>query len=600
MEKLVERTAVKDDDKWDIDSVYQSKAAFDQDFESVKAMVSELATKKDCFLKNAQEFKQFMLLTSQCGRLFGKLFTYAVRKSDEDKNNAVYQELTGKLQNLYQSYDEKTAWVIPKMIAEDPLTLRRYLKEEKQLAPFTHFIEDLIRYQGHTLTEEEERIISAYGNVLGSASETASYLMDADMRFGTIHNEQGEEVELTEANYGIFLRSKDRKVRRQAFTTLHQVFGGFKNTLASTLSSIVHNASISARLKNFPSSLMAALYGNNIPLDVYNNLIRTVHQHLSDLYEYFAIKKELLGVAEFHLYDSYVSVSKNLDKTYSFEEGKTLVQQALSVLGEEYNQILNTAFTDGWIDKYPNRGKRSGAYSAGSYDTKPFVLLNYTNTYNDVSTLAHELGHSMHSYFANRYNDYENADYPIFLAEIASTVNELLFSYYTEQQATSKEEKLAIINERLDTFKGTIFRQTMFAEFEKHIHELVDQGEVLTADSMSNYYYQLNELYFGQQVVLDEEIRYEYLRIPHFYTPFYVYQYATGLSIASYIVKNILEKTEGFKEKYLQFLKAGGSDYPLEVLKIIDVDLTDTKVFEEALSMFKKTVTEFKKISQEK
>ena len=296
---------------------------------------------------------------------------------------------------------------------------------------------------------------------------------------------------------------------------------------------------------------------------------------------------------EFHLYDGYVSTVKNIDKKYSFLEGEKLVKEALSVLGEEYSRELNKAFTDRYIDKYPNLNKRSGAYSSGSYDTKPFVLLNYTNEYNDVSTLAHELGHSMHTYFSNHYNSYENSGYPIFLAEIASTVIELLLSYYMEDNAKTKDEKLFILNERLDMFKATVFRQTMFAEFEKHIHELTDKGEVLTSDSICNYYYELNKLYFGPNVVVDDEVRYECLRIPHFYTPFYVYKYATGLSIASYIVKNILNNTPNFKEKYLEFLKSGGRDYPLEVLKIIDINLTDTKVFDEAMKMFKETLDKF-------
>ena len=377
------------------------------------------------------------------------------------------------------------------------------------------------------------------------------------------------------------------------------MYGEFKNTLTSTLAATCESLSVSSKLRKFNSSLEASLFDDFIPTSLYDNLITVVHKNLPNLYNYFEIKRKLLKLDEFHLYDGYVSTIKEIDKKYSFEEAEELVKKALSILGEEYSQVLNKAFKEGYIDKYPNLNKRSGAYSSGSYDTKPFILLNYTETYNDVSTLAHELGHSMHSYFSNQYNSYEESSYPIFLAEIASTVNELLFSYYMEEQAKTKDEKLSILNERLDTFKSTVFRQTMFAEFERYIHDLTDKGEVLTADAICNYYYELNKLYFGENVVIDEEVQFEALRIPHFYTPFYVYKYATGLSIASYIAKNILNHTPNFKEKYIEFLKSGGRDYPLEVLKIIDIDLSDTKVFDEAMNMFKETLDKFISLNNE-
>ena len=381
---------------------------------------------------------------------------------------------------------------------------------------------------------------------------------------------------------------------------MQKTFGSFKNNLTTTLTSVINYASTSARLNHFDSSLARALYANNIPTSLYHNLIEVVHNHLPSLYHYFEVKKQLLGVDEFHLYDGYVSTVKEIDKKYPFEEGKRLVLEALSVLGEEYISILKTAFTDGWIDKYPNRGKTSGAYSSGMYDTLPFVLLNYTDEYDDVSTLAHELGHSMHSYLSNHNNDYINANYPIFLAEIASTVNELLFSYYMEEHTSDQNEKKAILNERLDMFKGTIFRQTMFAEFELSLHEKVDHQVILTADALSEEYYNLNKLYFGEGVVVDDAIRYEWLRIPHFYRPFYVYQYATGLSIAGYIASNILKKTPGFKEKYLELLKSGGKDYPGELLKMIGIDLEKKDFLEDALVMFEETLRSFETLNKEK
>lgn len=593
MEKVLERSEVKKEDTWDVESIYRSIKDWQEDYDDCRSKITNLEEQKDTFLKDSKHFKDFILLSDKVERQLEKIYVYANLRNNEDTANTTYQELLGKGLNLYQEYSEKTNFVVPLILKEDKKKIESFIDSEEELAPFRHTIEDILRYQGHNLSEVEEKVIAAYNTVLSSASKTADMLMDADMRFGNIKDEDGRKVELTQSNYGIYLRSNDRRVRKDAFEKMNQVFGSFKNTLTSTLESTIKCNSTTARLKNFHSSLELSLFENNIPVSLYHNLISVVHNNLEPLYKYFNIKKNKLGLEEFHLYDGYVSTVTDISKKYSFEEGKELVINALSVLGEDYIETLKKAFTERWIDIYPNRGKTSGAYSSGTYDTKPFVLLNYTEDYNDVSTLAHELGHSMHSYLSNTHNDHTNASYPIFLAEIASTVNELLLSYYMEHHASTTEEKLAILNERLDTFKGTIYRQTMFAEFELYMHDAVDKGEVLTAEKLCDKYYELNKLYFGDDVVVDNDIRYEWLRIPHFYRPFYVYQYATGLSIASYIAKNILEGKEGFRDKYLEFLSSGGKDDPLEILKIIDVDLTDTKVFEESLTMFKETVNTF-------
>ena len=593
MEKVLERSEVKKEDTWDVESIYGSINDWQEDYDDCRSKITNLEEQKDSFLKDSKHFKDFILLSDKVERQLEKIYVYANLRNNEDTTNTTYQELLGKGLNLYQEYSEKTNFVVPLILKEDKKKIESFIDSEEELHPFRHTIEDILRYQGHNLSEVEEKVIAAYNTVLSSASKTADMLMDADMRFGNIKDEDSRKVELTQSNYGIYLRSNDRRVRKDAFEKMNQVFGSFKNTLTSTLESTIKCNSTTARLKNFHSSLELSLFENNIPVSLYHNLISVVHNNLEPLYKYFNIKKNKLGLKEFHLYDGYVSTVTDISKKYSFEEGKELVINALSVLGEDYIETLKKAFTERWIDIYPNRGKTSGAYSSGTYDTKPFVLLNYTEDYNDVSTLAHELGHSMHSYLSNTHNDHTNASYPIFLAEIASTVNELLLSYYMEHHASTTEEKLAILNERLDTFKGTIYRQTMFAEFELYMHDAVDKGEVLTAEKLCNKYYELNKLYFGDGVVVDDDIRYEWLRIPHFYRPFYVYQYATGLSIASYIAKNILEGKEGFRDKYLEFLSSGGKDDPLEILKIIDVDLTDTKVFEESLTMFKETVNTF-------
>ena len=593
MDKLLKREEIKEADKWDLGSIYKSLEDYNKDYEIAKSNINKLKEMQGTFLNNSTEFKNFLLLDSDTSRLMGKLSTYSARKYDEDTGNSTYQELYGKINNLYQYYNEATSFAVPMILEKDKETIISYLDKEEELKDYRHTILDILRYKEHTLSKEEEHIISAYSKVLDSSSDTADYLMDTDMKFGNIKDENDKEIELTSSNYSALLYSKNRRVRKDAFINYHKVYGNFKNTLTSTLAATCEALSVSCKLKNYNSSIEASLFDDYIPVNLYNNLIKVVHDNLPTLYKYFDVKKKMLGLDEFHLYDGYAQVVNDIDKKYSFDMGEKLVKEALSVLGDEYSRELDKAFKEGYIDKYPNLNKRSGAYSSGSYDTKPFVLLNYTSEYNDVSTLAHELGHSMHTYFSNHYNSYENSSYPIFLAEIASTVNELLLSYYMEENADSEDEKIAILNERLDLFKATIFRQTMFAEFEKYIHELTDKGEILTSDNICNYYYELNKLYFGPNVVVDDEVRYEALRIPHFYTPFYVYKYATGLSIASYIVKNILNNTPKFKEKYIEFLKSGGRDYPLEVLKIIDIDLTDTKVFDETLEMFKETLEKF-------
>ncbi len=598
MEKLLERNEVEQKDKWDLESVYKNLNDLKKDCHQVEKNISELEKQQDSFTSSSKNFLKFLELYSATTRIFEKLYTYAIRKSDEDLGNSTYQELSGKVQNLYQTFQEKTSFATPTILSCDKSKILSYFAEEKALEKHRHSIEDILRYKEHTLSKEEEKIVSAYAKVIDSSSDTASYLMDADLKFAKIKDSNNKLVELNSSNYSIYLKDKIRRVRKAAFLNYHKGYGSVKNTLTSTLATTSEALSTSSKLRTYSSSLEESLFSDNVPVELYTNLIETVHKNLPSLYEYYQTKQRLLKLKDFHIYDSYVSVTKQDDKEYSFEEGKNIVLDALSILGDEYQAVLKTAFTNGWIDKYPNKNKKSGAYSCGGYDTKPFVLLNYTNTYNDVSTLAHELGHSMHTYFSNKYNTYENHEYPIFLAEIASTVNEMLLSYYMEAKAKTKEEKLNVLEDRLNTFKSTIFRQTMFAEFEKYIHELTDKGEILTTDNICNYYYDLNKLYFGNKVVLDAEIKYECLRVPHFYSPFYVYKYATGLSIASYITENIMNKTPGFREKYIEFLKASGRDYPLEVLKIIDVDLKDTKVFDEAMKVFRKTLDEFIELSK--
>ena len=600
MDKLKTRNEISSSDKWSIDLIYKNIEDFNQDLEKFDLELEKLVKLGEDFTESSENFKNFFIQDEIVSRLLDKISIYSHCKNDEDKSNSAYQELSGKVTNLYALYNEKTSSIIPRILKMDKETIYKYIDEQEFLKPYKHFLDITLARKEHILNEEVEKILSAYQPVLGASRSTSSYLTNADLDFGTIKNEDGKEVELNSANYANFIKSQNRQVRKNAFNQIHNTYAKVKNTLASTYSTTVNNDAITSRLRNYNSSIEMYLKPKNIPIELYNNLIKVVRENLNLLYDYYGLKKNILNLDEFHLYDTYTKVVKENDKEYTFDEAKDLVINALSIYGEEYLDVLKSAFTDGWIDKYPNKGKRGGAYSTGSYDTLPYVLLNYTNTYSDVSTLAHELGHSMHSYYTVKNNPYITADYPIFLAEIASTTNELLLSHYMYENSTNKEEKLNILNEKLDLFKATIFRQTMFAEFEKIAHEYVDNKNILTNDYLCDVYYKLNKEYFGDNVVVDDAIKYEWSRIPHFYTPFYVYQYATSLSISCYVAQNIINNTPEFKEKYLKFLSSGGRDYPLEVLKIIDIDLTDTKVFESAMFEFKETLEQFKKIYYEK
>ena len=599
MKRVKTREEVKKEDTWDLTDLYPNEKAYEQDLETIRANLKRIQTMKDTFLESADSFLACLDLEMQLDRMLTKAYIYAGLKLDEDQGNAKSQERKGKIEVLQNEAVQETAFITPSILKAGKQKIQTYLQEER-FKDYRHTILDVLRYQEHTLSKEEEKILASYGNVFSSPDKTASYLRNVDLTFGTIENEQHEEVELTNSTYGKLMASSQRKVRKEAFERLHQGYASVKNTLSSTYESIVEADVVTARLRNYQDFLSMYLYGNKIDTKFYEGLIQKVKAKLPSLFSYFHLKKEILGVDELHLYDLYAPLVQESEKTYSFEEAKQMVLDALSILGEEYQSLLQKAFSERWIDIYPNKGKRGGAYSWGGYDGNPHVLLNFEGTMNDISTIAHELGHSLHSYYSVHHNCYQDHDYVIFLAEIASTVNEMLFYHYFLQHSKDKKEKLYVLNEMLDMFKATIYRQTMFAEFELKAHQIREQGEVLTQEALSDLYYKLNKEYFGNEVVVDQDIRYEWLRIPHFYTPFYVYQYATGLSVACYIAKNILEEKAGFEEKYLAFLKTGGRDYPLELLKVIDVDIANGTVIEDAISYMEELLEEFKKTYSEK
>ncbi len=598
MEKLQKkRSEIEDKYKWDLTYIYASDNDWYNDYDAVSEIVPSIKNYQGKIVSSADNLLGYIELSNDIERKLYKLYYYAHLKHDQDTTETNYQTMKGKIDNLLASYEEMDAFANPEMMTIDYDKVEKFYKDNPKLKEYTFLLENIYRYKKHILSHEVEEVLSSLTNVLSASSDTFESLTDSDMRFGNIKDENGMEVELTESNYRVFLQSTNRDVRRQAFEKLLNTYGNFKNTIAQTFKGQVEMLTKLSKMKNFNSSLEASLFGENIDVSVYNNLIDIVSNNLDILFKYFDLKKKLLGLDEFHLYDQYVELVSSCSKTYTFEEAKENVLEALSVLGEDYINNINKAFDEHWIDVYNNVGKRGGAYSSGFYDTKPYVLLNYEGTINDVSTLAHELGHSMHTYYSCMNNPYHYSAYHIFVAEVASTVNELLLNYHLLNKTDDKDEKRYILNNLMDLFKSTIFRQTMFAEFEKDMHQRKENGEILTYALLCDEYYKLNKKYFGNNVVVDECIKYEWERIPHFYYDFYVYKYAIGLSCACYIVDNILNKKENAVDNYLKFLASGGSDYPVNELAIAGVDVTNKEVIESAIKMFEGLINEFEKLS---
>ncbi len=588
----------KDIDKqytWDLDVIYSSNKELDDDYNKVKELIDRISKYECNMMDSSDNFYNTIFLSFETERIIDKLYSYTNLSFDLDTSNNECQELCEKVGNLHSDYVKASYYIVPSVLKCDSEVISRYFNEEPRLKEYEKSINDIYKYKEHTLSDKEEKVLSSIGKMMGNSYDTYELFKDCDMSFDEIKDEEGKKVELTNSNYSLYIESKDRNVRKSAFETLYNEYMKYTNTFASLLSTNMKELTTMSRISNYNSAIERSLFVDEVPVSVYDNLIDSVHSNINYIYNYYNLKKDILGLDELHLYDIYVPIVNDYDKKYSYEEAKEIIVNVLSVFGEEYINKVKEALNSRWIDVYPTKNKRTGGYSGGSYDTYPYILLNYQDKYNDMSTLIHEMGHSMHSYYSRKYNNYQNSEYRIFVAEVASTVNELLLSKYMLEHSDSKEEKLFILNNLMELYRATIYRQTMFAEFEKKISSLIDNDEALTADKLSNIYYDLNRFYFGDSVVVDNEIRYEWERIPHFYYNFYVYKYATGLSAASVIVKNILNGTDGAVDKYIEFLKCGSSKSPLESLKVAGVDLTDKSVIDLALQEFKEVIDMYKK-----
>ncbi len=593
-ENLLERKAIPEEYKWKLEDIYPTAKEWEEDLKKVEALAKEFASYQNRIGESAETLYRVLGLRDNIGRLVEKIFVFARMKRDEDNTNPQNQAMADRAQALAVRVGTMTSFFLPELIALPQAKLGEYIREESGLKIYQHFLADLARKKRHILSPEEERILALSGEIANSGEHIFTMLNNADLRFPKIRDEEGTEIELTHGRYSRFLESKDQKVRKEAFLSLHRTYHNYSNTLAASLNAGIKSNIFYSQSRWYPSALEAALDDDNIQVKVYENLIKSIREHLPILYRYLNIKQELLNLEELHLYDLYVSPVRDFDLKISYAQGKEVVKEGLYLLGAEYQALLDQAFSGGWVDVYENRGKTSGAYSWGCYDSHPYVLLNYQDTGNDLFTVAHELGHAMHSYLSNQNQPYIDAQYPIFLAEIASTVNEVLLVLYKIENSEGKE-KLYYLHHFLEHFRTTVFRQTMFAEYEKLLYEQVEKGEALTPAWLEEEYFNLVKTYHGPDVVIDKEIATEWSRIPHFFYGFYVYKYATGFCSAVALVQRFRKQGEKAVKEYLELLMSGGSDYPLNLLKKAGVDLSEPQPIVEAMSLFAELVKEFSK-----
>lgn len=596
MEKEMLRSEQKIENTWDLSKIYASISDYEKDYDVVKKLMADISKYQTHILDSSKSLLELLDLDQKTERIIGKMANYAYRKYDEDLSNVDSQKLVGNFDKLCTEYSQNGSFIVPEILKGDYSLIEKYINEEEGLKEYELLLKRIFRNKPHVLSEKEENILSSMQLIAGEPEKIAGIIRNSELQFQTIKDENGNEVKLTNENFMIYLKSRDRRVRKDAFEALYSSYNKYKETLAETLQGHVMVLSNSSKLRGFSSSKEASLFSNRVNTKVYDNLIKVVHDRMNVVYDYFKLKKEALKLDDFCLYDTYVNLEEGIDKKYTYEEAKKIVLDVVKVFGEDYQKTVQSAFDNRWIDIYPNKAKRGGAYSSGSYDTLPYILLNFQGEYNDVSTLIHEMGHSMHSYYSNQNNPYLYSSYKIFVAEVASTVNEMLLNYYMLEHASDNKEKRAILSDMMDLFKSTIYRQTMFSEFEDFIFNEFENGNVLTNELLSNKYYELNKLYFGDDVIINDDIKYEWERIPHLYYDFYVYQYATGLSAACYIVKRILNHEENAVSDYLKFLSTGDSMDPIEELKVAGVDMEDEKVINGAIDMFQKIINEYRSL----
>jgi oligoendopeptidase F len=582
---LKKREEILDSDKWSVSEIYSSDEAWENEYKELQKEAPKLL-EFEGKLKDGETLIKYFELNEKISRKAEKVYVYAHLRSDENTKNTKYQGMMNKIDAYMAEFATYSAYFVPEILSFEDGFIEGEIKRLEGLKPYEFLLLEILKEKPHVLSKKEEELLAAASDCLDAPSSIHNIMTNADMKFGKIKDEDGHEVELTEGNYSSFIKSKNREVRREAFKTLFNQYKSFENTLATTLSSYIKTFNFSAKIRNYNSALESSLKPNDIPVEVYKNAVKTINDNLSSLHRYVGIKKKLLGLDEMHMYDLYVPVIEIPKEHIKYEDGVEMIIEGLKPLGEEYLSIFKEGVNGGWVDKYINEGKRGGAYSWGGYDTKPYVLLNYNYQLNDVSTLAHEMGHSIHSYYSRKEQSYYYAGYTLFCAEVASTTNEALLIHYLINKEEDKQRKLYLINQELEQIRTTVFRQIMFAEFELFTHESFEKGIPLTADDYNAKWHELNVKYFGEDMIVDPEIDVEWSRIPHFYSDFYVYQYATGYAAASAFAKSLLEGEKDAIRRYTDFLKSGGSDYPIEILKKAGVDMTTSKPLEATIERF--------------
>jgi oligoendopeptidase F len=590
---LPKRSEVKEADRWDLSSLFKSDGEWEKAFKKFESQVPGYEKFRGTLGKSAKAIAGLLKFDNDISRVGERLGVYAFLRTSEDQGNSEYQRMKGRYQHVATKAAEASSFIRPEILAIPKARMDRFMKA-KELGEWKLLLERLLRYRPHTLGKKEEQLLAMQGQMSEASNQIFRQLNDADLKWPAIRNEKGERVELSHSSFSAFLHSPSRKVREEAFHTYYQQYDAHKNTVAAALHSSVQRDVYYAKARNFKSALEASLFGDNVPVTVYDNLIDSVHRNLPAVHRYYALRKKKMKLKEIHHYDTYVPILSDLEKRTSWDEAVRTVCASLTPLGEEYTEVLQKGLTtERWSDRYPNQGKQSGAFSSGSYDGAPYILMNYEPTVLDhVFTLAHEAGHSMHSYYSAKSQPFQYYDYTIFVAEVASTFNEQLLARHMMSKAKTDKERAYLINRQIDGIRGTIIRQTMFAEFEKVTHALVEAGEPLTVDKLRSEYRKLLELYFGPQFAIDPELELECLRIPHFYRAFYVYKYATGLSAAIALSERVVNGNNGELDDYLGFLKGGCSKYPLDLLRGAGVDMEKPDAVNTALAYFDRLVGE--------
>lgn len=593
---IPKRTEVPEELKWDLTRVFSSNNDWEQEYTLIKKEVQDLSKLKKDFTKDGHHLYDDLTKILKVGRRLEKVYVYATMSSDVDSSDSHYLGYVAQAQTLASQFEAATSFMNPSILELSQAELKQFMEDEPKLNNYAHMLEQIMQQKPHTLSAQEEKIIADAGDALGTSENTFNVLTNSDMEYGYVETDDGEMVQLSDGLYSNLIQSQKREVRKNAFDVMYATYGQFENSLASTLSGVVKQHNYLARVHNYDSARSSALAENHVPTVVYDTLISEVDSHLDLLHDYVALRKQFLGLDDLQMWDLYVPLTGTPSLSYTFEQAKAEAKKALAPLGEDYLKQVDYIFNNRVIDVVESQNKVTGAYSGGSYDTDAYELLNWENNIDSLYTLVHETGHSVHSMYTRQTQPYVYGDYPIFVAEIASTTNENILTEYFLDHITDPKTRAFVLNYYLDSFKGTLFRQTQFAEFEQYIHDLDAKGEPLTADMLDDFYGDLNQRYYGDAVEPGSEIAKEWARIPHFYYNFYVYQYATGFAAATALANNVVHGTSEQREAYINFLKSGSSDYPVEIMKKAGVDMTKPDYLEEAFETFKKRLAEFKDI----